>query len=139
MKEKLVIPASLKMKGLGITGEEKSWVDLCKSLGLDYKGQSAHRLVKTRYKDVHDAICKDCIYDKAKPVKAKAVKGESKPVKPVKAMRSADAITCYGCGASMPKNLTSTLMLPAILAGTKLVSGKVYNFCPNCVFGKLLA
>lgn len=132
---KLVIPASLKLKGLGITGEEKSWVDLCKSMGLDGKGQSAHRLIKTKHPDVHDAICKDCIYDKdpKTAVKPTPVKGAEK-VKAGKAKKAAGTVTCYNCKVTIPKNLAAVLTLPGVVHGLQ-----ERYYCMNCTFGKLLA
>lgn len=47
-------------RGRSTLGNGQSWADIATEHGLDPKGASAHKVVKTRLPEVHDAIPHDC-------------------------------------------------------------------------------
>lgn len=67
MPKHLTVPK--RCDGLPLTGKEKSWADICDSLGLDYNNQSAHKLVMQKYPELHRKVHQwtapdiECIYE----------------------------------------------------------------------------
>ena len=140
---KLVIPKSLIAKENDLTGEENSWADIAKSLKLPINGISAHKLIRAKAPEIHNAICKDCIYDKlvkSETEKGKVTKGEAaKPVKKGKTAKKSKAegtITC-NCGAFVEAEFISTVYLAPVLTGGVPAGPQVY--CLNCAVTKLMA